>query len=162
MSSETHSCEAPSPLPDESLIADNLSPSPGDEAHCEAQDNLLFAPEMIDSTPASEQQIQKVDGCGTFETTTPILAQKLPASTKNIFIKVWNEWMIEILACGLAMLALIAIVTTLEIHNGRPLPQWPFGISVNALVSVFAVILKASMMLPVSECALLSPLSRDV
>ncbi|KAH0287863.1 hypothetical protein KCU62_g5567, partial [Aureobasidium sp. EXF-3399] len=127
-------------------MTDDHVPNSGDGA----QDNLLSAPATTDSTPTSEHQSQKVDETG-METTTSILASARSASTRNIFTQVWNKWKIEILACGLALLALFAIVMTLIVHDGRPLPQWPFRISVNALVSVFAVILKASMMLPVSE-----------
>lgn len=77
--------------------------------------------------------------------------QSASASKSNILTWIWREWLLEILACCLSLVPLVAIVITLAIHDGRFLPQWPFGISVNALVSVFAVILKGSMMLPVSE-----------
>lgn len=77
--------------------------------------------------------------------------QSASASKSNILTWIRREWLLEILACCLSLVYLVAIMITLAIHDGRPLPQWPFGISVNALVSVFAVILKGSMMLPVSE-----------
>lgn len=54
----------------------------------------------------------------------------------------------------MAVVALVAIVTVLETHKGRPLPDWPFSISINALVSIIAVILKGAMMIPVAECKL--------
>jgi hypothetical protein len=64
------------------------------------------------------------------------------------FLKPW--WM-EISACVLVLLAIIAIVLTLAIHHNQPLPNWPFGISVNSLVSVFVVILKGGMLLILGE-----------
>jgi hypothetical protein len=60
-------------------------------------------------------------------------------------------WPTEILAFTLALVSLIAIVITLVVHNGDTLPNWPFQISLNALVSVFGVILKGTMMIPVTE-----------
>ena len=62
-----------------------------------------------------------------------------------------KPWWTEIIACVLVLLAIIAIVLTLAIHQNQPLPNWPFGISVNSLVSVFAVILKGGMLLILSE-----------
>jgi hypothetical protein len=60
-------------------------------------------------------------------------------------------WLIEILAFALALVALTAIVITLALHNGSTLPNWPFQISINALISVFGVILKGTMMVPIAE-----------
>jgi hypothetical protein len=64
------------------------------------------------------------------------------------FLKPW--WM-EIIACAFVLLALVAIVLTLAIHQNQPLPDWPFGISVNSVVSVFVVILKGGMLLILGE-----------
>lgn len=51
----------------------------------------------------------------------------------------------------LVLLAFAAIVTTLSVHQNRPLPQWPSMISINSLISVFTAILKAALILPVAE-----------
>lgn len=64
---------------------------------------------------------------------------------------VFNEWYMEMLACVIALVALAAVVITLKAHDGLPLPKWPFHISVNALVSIFSVILKATMLVPVAQ-----------
>jgi hypothetical protein len=63
----------------------------------------------------------------------------------------YKGWLIEILALALALVALTAIIITLALHNGSPLPKWPFQISINALISVFGVILKGTMLVPVAE-----------
>ena len=62
-----------------------------------------------------------------------------------------KPWWIEISACVLVLLSIIAIALTLAIHHNQPLPNWPFGISVNSLVSVFVVILKGGMLLILGE-----------
>ena len=62
-----------------------------------------------------------------------------------------KPWWTEIIACVFVLLAIFAIVLTLVIHQNQPLPNWPFGISVNSLVSVFVVILKGGMLLILSE-----------
>ncbi|OJD40001.1 zinc-binding oxidoreductase protein [Diplodia corticola] len=63
----------------------------------------------------------------------------------------FGRWVTEILAYMVSLVALAAIVITLATHDGRPLPDWPFRVSINALISVFAVILKATMLIPVAE-----------
>jgi hypothetical protein len=63
----------------------------------------------------------------------------------------FNLWVLEVLSCLIASIALAAIIITLVVHQGRPLPQWPHLISINSLLAVFTVILKASLSLPVAE-----------
>jgi hypothetical protein len=62
-----------------------------------------------------------------------------------------KPWRVELIACVVVLLAIMAIVLTLAIHQNQPLPNWPFGISVNSLVSVFVVILKGGMLLILNE-----------
>ena len=62
-----------------------------------------------------------------------------------------GAWWLEALSCLLFLLALVAIVVTIYPHQGRPLPQWPYNISVNSLIAIYAVILKATMLLVVAE-----------
>ena len=64
------------------------------------------------------------------------------------FLKPW--WM-EVIACALVLLSTMAIVLTLALHQNQPLPNWPFSISVNSLVSIFVVILKGGMLLILGE-----------
>jgi hypothetical protein len=62
-----------------------------------------------------------------------------------------KPWWTELIACVVVLLAIMALVLTLAIHQNQPLPNWPFGISVNSLVSIFVVILKGGMLLILSE-----------
>lgn len=114
----------------------------------EAHESLLFHPPVPDGTSAKGDHVQAVEKVSDEESNPD---PQHGIAKESIFSWLLNKWIVEILACLLAIVALVAIVITLAIHDGRPLPEWPFGISVNALVSVFAVILKGSMMLPVGE-----------
>ena len=60
-------------------------------------------------------------------------------------------WIVEMLSYLLAILALAVIVIILAVHQNKPMPQWPDLISINSLVSIFASIMKAAMLLPVAE-----------
>ena len=64
---------------------------------------------------------------------------------------IFKSWWIEIGACVLSLVALIAIVGTLQPHQGKPLPQWPYQISVNTLISIYAVVLKVTILLVTAE-----------
>ena len=62
-----------------------------------------------------------------------------------------RNWWLELGACFVFILALIAIVVTLRPHQGKPLPQWPYNISVNSLIAIYVVILKATVLLVTAE-----------
>ena len=61
-------------------------------------------------------------------------------------------WWVEISSCVFALLTMIAIVATLYPHQGKPLPQWPYHLSVNTLLSIYTAVLKGSIITVVSEC----------
>ena len=63
---------------------------------------------------------------------------------------VLKQWDLELLACLLSLGAVVAIAVTLRTHDGLPVPRWPLGISLNALVAIYAIILKGGMMFAVT------------
>ena len=64
-----------------------------------------------------------------------------------------DHWTIS---CLLSCVALAAIVLTLALHAGRSMPQWPNLISINSLVAIFTAIMKAALLLPVTEGVIIS------
>ena len=62
-----------------------------------------------------------------------------------------RPWLLEVTSLLVACVALTAIIVTLAVHQGRPLPQWPQLISINSLIAIFTAILKASLIMPVAE-----------
>lgn len=60
-------------------------------------------------------------------------------------------WLWELCSLLCSVISLVAIVLVLRLHEGRPLPQWPFSITINSLVSVFATIFSATISVPVAE-----------
>ena len=74
--------------------------------------------------------------------------------------KIWRQgfrnlfkyaWFIELASCCLAVLAFVAIIITLAVHQDRPQPQWPRLITINTLIAIFTTIFKASLLLPIAE-----------
>ena len=55
------------------------------------------------------------------------------------WMKVWRQ---EALACIGVIVALTAIVVTLILVDGRPLPKIGYGLSINTVIAVFAALLK--------------------
>ena len=61
-------------------------------------------------------------------------------------------WRYEIASCMLLVGAFCAIVATLSPFENKRLPRWKYGLSLNTLVAIYVVILKASMLLVASQC----------
>ncbi|MCJ1470976.1 hypothetical protein MMC07_009624 [Pseudocyphellaria aurata] len=78
----------------------------------------------------------------------PLRRRVIPGPFKRILS---YAWAMEILSLVIAILSLAAIYITLAIHSNRPLPQWPKAISINSLISIFTVVLKATLLMPVAE-----------
>ncbi|KAL9611182.1 MAG: hypothetical protein Q9167_004167 [Letrouitia subvulpina] len=64
---------------------------------------------------------------------------------------IFGVWWVEAGACFLSMAALFAFVATLYPHQDRPLPQWPYKISVNSLISIYVIIIKAMVLFVIAE-----------
>jgi hypothetical protein len=62
-----------------------------------------------------------------------------------------STWAPESIACIVAGIWFGAIILILVLHNGKPLPQYRFGITLNALVAVFALFVKAGLFIPLTE-----------
>ncbi|PWY88170.1 hypothetical protein BO70DRAFT_377746 [Aspergillus heteromorphus CBS 117.55] len=60
-------------------------------------------------------------------------------------------WTWEIVSCVIAVAALIAIIAILYNYDGKPMPDWPYGITLNALVSLLVTVMKAAMVFPITE-----------
>lgn len=67
------------------------------------------------------------------------------------FVGVWKDWWWEVLCGFLAVGSLISITAILFPYDGRPLPIWPYNLSINSIISIFVVIMKASMYLVLSQ-----------
>ena len=71
--------------------------------------------------------------------------------TTGVFLVI-QLWLFEILSLLLSTLVLVAIVISLSLFDGQPLPSFPLGITVNALVSFLATLSKAAMLTTVTGC----------
>lgn len=62
----------------------------------------------------------------------------------------WRDWRIELTALVWSALLLMGMVLMLAFFNGNPIFEWKH-ISLNTLISVFSVLMKASLLYAVAE-----------
>ncbi|KAF2758431.1 hypothetical protein EJ05DRAFT_485561 [Pseudovirgaria hyperparasitica] len=83
-----------------------------------------------------------------FKEVKEVKSQHVVPKQKTSTIRVW--W--YELFCGiLVVLSFVALVITGFLFDGKTLPDWPLGLSINALVAVFSAIIKASVGLVIGE-----------
>lgn len=63
-----------------------------------------------------------------------------------------SSWTFEIIGCVVSIGFLIAIIVVLFEYDGKPMPDWPYGITLNALISVLSTVMKATMAFVLTEC----------
>jgi hypothetical protein len=63
-----------------------------------------------------------------------------------------NGWGKEVLGWIVSAVSVVAIVAILAAFNHRSLPQWPYQITLNTLISIFSQISSTALLGPLSEC----------
>ncbi|KAI1777772.1 hypothetical protein F4818DRAFT_456814 [Hypoxylon cercidicola] len=67
-------------------------------------------------------------------------------------INLAHIWWLEIVS-GLLVIAMIAaLVGTVYPYQDRPLPQWPYTLSINTIVAFYSEVMRAAMIMVLSEC----------
>lgn len=71
------------------------------------------------------------------------------SATKRTDLQQWaiDNWVWEFGSWIASALLLGGIALTLSIHNNQPLPEWPFGITINALISLLSTFSTSALML---------------
>lgn len=62
-----------------------------------------------------------------------------------------KQWWRETICCMFALAALLAIVATIYTHEGKSIPRWNFGLTINAAISIYILIIKAAAGLVLAE-----------
>jgi hypothetical protein len=61
-------------------------------------------------------------------------------------------WLTEIVSWCFSAISMAAILGVLSYYDGKEIPQWQLGITLNAFISVFSGFAKAALILPTTEC----------
>ncbi|KAK3687996.1 hypothetical protein B0T22DRAFT_511152 [Podospora appendiculata] len=68
------------------------------------------------------------------------------------FYEYFKLWKWEVLASIMLAVSLFAIPATLYPMQGRSLPQWPYHITINTIIAMYAAIVKATMSIILASC----------
>lgn len=69
------------------------------------------------------------------------------------FVKLtWRrKWTAEICSYIVSVLSLAGLAATLVVHDGKPLPQWPQIVTINSIVSLLSLLMRASVGVVLAE-----------
>ncbi|KAI9756187.1 MAG: hypothetical protein M1815_004045 [Lichina confinis] len=80
------------------------------------------------------------------------LASKRARGVAYHHLRSTGNWRWEVASFGVAIASFTGIVAMLATVNQKPVPQWPSGLSVNAILSVLVTVMKGAIGVPVAEC----------
>lgn len=95
----------------------------------------------------TESRAADHDGHGAYHSVGGVAGNRTQAKEKSLL----RIWWPEIIHCFLLLGAFLAVVATVRPYEGRPLPKWPYRLNINALISIYMVILKGSILLVTAE-----------
>ncbi|KAL0944797.1 uncharacterized protein CTRU02_202684 [Colletotrichum truncatum] len=108
------------------IVTDNTNHHPRSSTDTSAQ-------EIVEEKPSGNRPSSKGGG--------------FKASTWRII----DGWWQEFLCCALGVAALVALVIVLSTFDGKPLPKWPSGITINAVVAFLSTVSRTAFIIPVTE-----------
>ena len=77
--------------------------------------------------------------------------EKDPTKRPGVFKLTFRCWWRELLACLLILADLVALIVTVTKQRGKPIRAWTLGISLNALIAIYTIILRAAAAFVLSE-----------
>ncbi|POS72857.1 hypothetical protein DHEL01_v208754 [Diaporthe helianthi] len=125
--------------------------------HASKSNNVVENTASVDETPApglhprnvifTPDDVSKESKSGT-------RYSRLSSSSKLRSIRVpkkTGSWFWEVVATLFAIGAVASIVALLARYEGKPLPSWPYAITLNALIAVLTTVANAAMAVPLSS-----------
>jgi len=103
-------------------------------------------------TLSDAQTVELLSGGGQQYATQRTTTDTKHLEGPNILPRImYNWWLWEISGAILSMAAIIAIIAVLASHDGGVLLEWNYSITINSLISLFATVAKAALLLPVGQ-----------
>lgn len=77
-----------------------------------------------------------------------------PPTSKYIALLRWinDHWALEIASCIGGLVALFCIVGVLLKYDGSAIPEWPYGITINSVLSWIVLVFNAFMLGTIATC----------
>lgn len=103
----------------------------------------------LETTPPVEKRSQGPDNDQAEELTNSLIAEQ-PVQRPHYSIKnTLYAWTLEILSLIIAAVALVGIAVFLIVRNNRPLPDWPYDITINTVISLLQQALSLGLSIPI-------------
>lgn len=134
--------------PGDNVLGPNSDASPAKPQ--EGNTNPPATEENLPLSAESEPKSTQAAACASIKIKQRLIDNSSPNASEKIqnnrqirhIIKAYTK---DLLACFVAIGMLIAISMTLYPFQGRPLPNWPYDLSINALVAIFTTLLKIAL-----------------
>ncbi|KAI0490398.1 hypothetical protein F4859DRAFT_7077 [Xylaria cf. heliscus] len=126
-----------------SLYEDTLSSDYYNKPTGQVESTELLSPGTPGQQRLSTQTIQQPR----YRARGPAESRIQPGTFERLSQWAEDRWLFEIGALLISAATLGGIIVTLTLHADRPLPQWPFGITINALVSTLSTISKSALLM---------------
>ncbi|KAL9616773.1 MAG: hypothetical protein Q9160_008398 [Pyrenula sp. 1 TL-2023] len=133
------------PLPVPSASTEHLRSNSGQNSPSPSNTSSAYSRQQSVPTPT-----QPARPSSSLPTQTTPAAPPPPRSVRGPR-RVFRDWWLEIICVFVAIAAIAAIFGTLAPHAGQPLPRWPYNLSINALISIYIVVLKAAVLLIITQ-----------
>ncbi|KAI0887799.1 uncharacterized protein GGS22DRAFT_89249 [Annulohypoxylon maeteangense] len=75
-----------------------------------------------------------------------------PQSQSSKSITLVKIWWLEMASFFLVIVMIAALVGTIRPYQNQPLPQWPYSLSINTIVSFYSEVMRAAMIMVLGEC----------
>ena len=127
---------------------DNMTPTlPLLESNEEENSIPLIEQTVVRPSKKSSDYGNSANAHGTTATFSPTPSNHVKSPDPSLL----QVWWVESLCCIVVFGALLAIWGTLYPFQGKPLPDWPYGLSINTLIAIYVTILKVAMIFVVTE-----------
>jgi Protein of unknown function (DUF3176) len=121
----------------------------GVSSYCPSRDSSTHGlSSLVTSPPVSNIKFPKSSEEAVLRVLIAPQRQSIISTTSPIL----REWVGEILSWLVSAACVAAIAIILRSYEGQRVPQWRFGIILNAIIAIFATIAKVALMNPVMQC----------
>jgi hypothetical protein len=135
-----------------------LPPTPSQTGGRTRDPDRLYVPHQDYFNPVSNWSPKSPSTARLSVTPALFQAQSRPeyawiAKFKELFVKLVVEWWLtEIISWCFSAMCMAAMIGVISYYDGKTLPQWRLGITLNGFISVFSGFAKAALLLPTAEC----------
>ncbi|KAL0933653.1 uncharacterized protein CTRU02_210452 [Colletotrichum truncatum] len=77
--------------------------------------------------------------------------RRLPTQRSRSIFYILQGWWPELVWSLVSILCLVALVTVLSSYDGKPLPNWPAGFTLNTVIAFISTVCRTAFVLPVVE-----------